>query len=86
MLKLVREIKEEHYSLHPDYRKVFTKVLDYCRETVQDETLDKRRQDPGYPFTIVDPVGFPLTRLWYVVPLLHSILWRRLLSLRHYQI
>jgi superfamily II DNA or RNA helicase len=39
-----REIKEEHYSLHPDYRKVFTKVLDYCRETVQDETLDKRRQ------------------------------------------
>ena len=39
-----REIAEEHYSLHPDYKATLTKVLAYCRETVQDKTLDKRRQ------------------------------------------
>lgn len=39
-----REIAEEHYSLTPEYRKFFDRVLDYCRESVLDESLDKHRQ------------------------------------------
>lgn len=39
-----REISEQHYNLHKDYRDIFNEVLAYCRETVKDETLDKRRQ------------------------------------------
>ncbi|MCP5056572.1 MAG: DEAD/DEAH box helicase [bacterium] len=39
-----REIAEDHYSLNPKYRAFLDKVLAYCRETVLDETIDKRRQ------------------------------------------
>ena len=39
-----REIAEDHYTLKPAYRQFMDKVLAYCRETVLDETLDKRRQ------------------------------------------
>ena len=39
-----REIAEHHYSLNPKYRAFLDKVLAYCRETVLDETLEKRRQ------------------------------------------
>ena len=39
-----REIAEEHYTLHPRYRDFLDKVLAYCRETVLDKTLDRRRQ------------------------------------------
>ena len=39
-----REIAEEHYALRPSYRDFLDKVLAYCRETVLDESLEKRRQ------------------------------------------
>ena len=39
-----REIGEEHYTLRPAYRRFVDKVLDYCRETVLDDSLEKRRQ------------------------------------------
>ena len=39
-----REIAEEHYTLRPSYRDFLDKVLAYCRETVLDESLEKRRQ------------------------------------------
>ena len=39
-----REIAEDHYSLDPKYRAFLDKVLAYCRETVLDQTIDKRRQ------------------------------------------
>ncbi|TNE43152.1 MAG: DEAD/DEAH box helicase [Deltaproteobacteria bacterium] len=39
-----REIAEEHYTLKPAYRKFMDKVLEYCRETVLDETVEERRQ------------------------------------------
>jgi len=39
-----REIGEEHYTLRPAYRSFLDKVLAWCRESVLDETLEKRRQ------------------------------------------
>ncbi len=39
-----REIAEDHYSLNPKYRAFLDKVLAFCRETVLDETIEKRRQ------------------------------------------
>ncbi len=39
-----REIAEEHYTLRPSYRRFLDKVLAWCRETVLDESLEKRRQ------------------------------------------
>lgn len=39
-----REIAEEHYALHPDYRRFFDRMLDYCRERVQEKNLTKQRQ------------------------------------------
>lgn len=39
-----REIAEDHYTLKPAYRSFMDKVLAYCRETVLDENLEKRRQ------------------------------------------
>jgi superfamily II DNA or RNA helicase len=35
---------EEHYALRPEYRRFFDKILAYCRESVLDTTLDRRRQ------------------------------------------
>jgi len=40
----VREDAEETYSLHPDYKKLFNKVLNYARETVTDTTGSRHRQ------------------------------------------
>jgi len=39
-----REIAEDHYTLTDDYRRFLDRVLDFCRESVLDETLEKRRQ------------------------------------------
>lgn len=39
-----REIAEDHYTLTPDYRRFLDRVLAFCRESVLDETLEKRRQ------------------------------------------
>lgn len=39
-----REIGEEHYELTPAYRKFFDRVLAYCRESVLEEGLERRRQ------------------------------------------
>lgn len=39
-----REIAERHYSLTKEYRRFLERVLDFCRESVLDETLEKRRQ------------------------------------------
>ncbi len=39
-----REIAEDHYTLTPEYRKFLDRVLAFCRESVLDETLEKRRQ------------------------------------------
>jgi len=39
-----REIAEDHYTLSPDYRRFLDRVLAFCRESVLDETLEKRRQ------------------------------------------
>lgn len=39
-----REIAEKHYTLTPKYRRFLDRVLAYCRESVLDETLEKRRQ------------------------------------------
>jgi superfamily II DNA or RNA helicase len=35
---------EAHYTLRPEYRRFFDKILAYCRETVQDTSQDQRRQ------------------------------------------
>jgi len=39
-----REGKEETYSLSPEYKKFFERVLDYARETVRDKHTDQFRQ------------------------------------------
>lgn len=39
-----REIAEDHYTLTDDYRRFLDRVLDFCRESVLDESLEKRRQ------------------------------------------
>jgi superfamily II DNA or RNA helicase len=39
-----REIAEKHYTMSADYRRFLDRVLAYCRESVLDETLEKRRQ------------------------------------------
>jgi len=39
-----REIAEDSYDLHPDYRNLLDKVLDYCREQVLDPDLAQHRQ------------------------------------------
>ena len=39
-----REIAEKYYTLTPQYRRFLDRVLDFCRESVLDETLEKRRQ------------------------------------------
>lgn len=39
-----REIGEESYELHPDYRKVLDRILDFTRERVLDPELDQHRQ------------------------------------------
>jgi len=39
-----REIAEEHYTLTTEYRRFLDRVLAFCRESVLDETLEKRRQ------------------------------------------
>jgi len=39
-----REIAEEHYTLRESYRRFLDKVLAYCRETVLDESVERRRQ------------------------------------------
>lgn len=39
-----RVIGEDYYTLNPAYRKFFDKILDYCHESVQDESQGKLRQ------------------------------------------
>ena len=39
-----RDLAEETYTLTADYRRFFDRVLAYCRETVRDPALDKRRE------------------------------------------
>lgn len=39
-----REIAEDHYEVRPAYRKLLMKVLSYCRESVLDPAIEKRRQ------------------------------------------
>ena len=39
-----REIAEEHYTLTTEYRRFLDRVLAFCRESVLDDTLEKRRQ------------------------------------------
>lgn len=39
-----REIAEESYELHPEYRKVLDRVLDYTRERILDTELDQHRK------------------------------------------
>ncbi len=39
-----REIAESHYTLTAEYRRYFDRVLAFCRESVLDDTLEKRRQ------------------------------------------
>jgi len=39
-----RQLSETHYTLSPAYRRFFDKALDYCREQVLDESLDRRVQ------------------------------------------
>ena len=39
-----RETTERTYELHSDYRAFFNKVLRYCRESVFDPGIDRRRQ------------------------------------------
>jgi superfamily II DNA or RNA helicase len=39
-----REITEHHYTLTPAYRRFLDRVLAYCRESVLDDKLEKRRQ------------------------------------------
>jgi superfamily II DNA or RNA helicase len=38
------EWTEAHYNLSPAYRKLFDRILGYCRESVLDETISKHRQ------------------------------------------
>ncbi len=49
---------EDSYTLRPEYRKLFDKVLAYCREVVREASGDKRRQR---------------VRWWSAVALLRSI-------------
>lgn len=39
-----RVSSEDTYALHADYRTFFNKVLEYCRESVFDPGIDRRRQ------------------------------------------
>jgi len=39
-----REIAEKHYTLTTEYRRFLERVLVFCRESVLDETLEKRRR------------------------------------------
>ena len=39
-----REIAETSYTLHPDYRGLLDRILDYCRERVLNEELDRHEQ------------------------------------------
>ncbi len=39
-----RDPKEEHYTLTPEYKRLFEKALNYAREIVQDESGGKHRQ------------------------------------------
>jgi len=39
-----REIAENHYTLSTDHRRFLDRVLAFCRESVLDDTLEKRRQ------------------------------------------
>lgn len=39
-----RVTSEDTYALHADYRTFFDKVLTYCRESVFDQGIDRRRQ------------------------------------------
>ncbi len=39
-----RDIAEETYTLHKEYRKFFDKALDYCRERVLDDSLSRHHQ------------------------------------------
>lgn len=39
-----RDTAEHTYELHPEYRAFFNKVLSYCRESVFDPSIDRRRQ------------------------------------------
>lgn len=39
-----REEKETHYSLSPDYKRLFARVLEYARETVREPGMERYRQ------------------------------------------
>jgi len=39
-----RDVREEHYTLHPDYKDLFDEAIDYARETVADESGGVHRQ------------------------------------------
>ena len=39
-----RDSSEDTYALHADYRTFFNKVLEYCRESVFDSGIDRRRR------------------------------------------
>lgn len=39
-----RLIAEEHYTLAPEYRKFFDRILAYCRERLLDDKLEERHQ------------------------------------------
>ena len=39
-----REIAEESYQLHPEYRKILDRILEFTRERVLDPELDEHRQ------------------------------------------
>jgi SNF2 family DNA or RNA helicase len=39
-----RDAREEHYTLHPDYKDLFDEAIDYARETVADESGGVHRQ------------------------------------------
>lgn len=43
-----REEREEHYSLSPEYKKFFVRVLEYARETIQDPEGGQHRQRVRY--------------------------------------
>lgn len=39
-----REEKETHYSLSPEYKRLFARVLEYARETVREQGMERYRQ------------------------------------------
>lgn len=39
-----RELAEESYELHEEYRQLLDRILEFCRERVVDRELDERRQ------------------------------------------